>query len=75
MNIATLKLIIRKQRSICQSSTQKRFTSNNDHDDFLDNNIVKNERNECPWFFEDSDYLEDPHRHFRAMDSLRMIVD
>lgn len=27
------------------------------------------------WRYELGDYLEDPHRHFRAMDSLRVIMD
>lgn len=27
------------------------------------------------WWYEVGDYLEDPHRHFRAMDSLRTIMD
>mmetsp|Transcript_10931 Transcript_10931/g.20420 ORF Transcript_10931/g.20420 Transcript_10931/m.20420 type:complete len:549 (+) Transcript_10931:427-2073(+) len=27
------------------------------------------------WWYEIGDYLEDPHRHFRAMDSLRMTMD
>jgi hypothetical protein len=27
------------------------------------------------WWYEIGDYLEDPHRHFRAMDSLRIVMD
>ncbi len=27
------------------------------------------------WWYEVGDYLEDPHRHFRAMDSLRRNMD
>jgi len=27
------------------------------------------------WWYEVGDYLEDPHRHFRAMDSLRTVMD
>lgn len=27
------------------------------------------------WWYEVGDYLEDPHRHFRAMDSLRLTMD
>jgi len=27
------------------------------------------------WWYEVGDYLEDPHRHFRAMDSLRTLVE
>lgn len=58
------------------SSLLQRFTSNNDYDAFLNDNTVKKfERNKRPWWFEVGDYLEDPHRHFRAMDSLRLTVD
>eukprot|EP00568_Trieres_chinensis_P003049 CAMPEP_0183291608 /NCGR_PEP_ID=MMETSP0160_2-20130417/967_1 /TAXON_ID=2839 ORGANISM="Odontella Sinensis, Strain Grunow 1884" /NCGR_SAMPLE_ID=MMETSP0160_2 /ASSEMBLY_ACC=CAM_ASM_000250 /LENGTH=517 /DNA_ID=CAMNT_0025452441 /DNA_START=79 /DNA_END=1629 /DNA_ORIENTATION=+ len=28
-----------------------------------------------PWRYELGDYLENPHRHFKAMDSLRLIMD
>jgi hypothetical protein len=28
-----------------------------------------------PWWFEVGDYLENPHRHFRAMDSLRLAME
>lgn len=27
------------------------------------------------WWYEVGDYLEDPHRHFRAIDSLRVVMD
>jgi len=27
------------------------------------------------WWYEVGDYLEDPHRHFRAIDSLRTVMD
>ena len=27
------------------------------------------------WWYEVGDYLEDPHRHFQAMDSIRMTMD
>jgi len=37
-------------------------------------NINKNEPKR-PWWYEVGDYLEDPHRHFKAMDSLRLNVD
>lgn len=58
------------------SSLLQRFTSNNDYDTFLnDNSIKKFERNKRSWWYEVGDYLEDPHRHFKAMDSLRLTVD
>lgn len=31
--------------------------------------------NDRKWWFEVGDYLENPHRHFQAMDSLRLTVD
>eukprot|EP00957_Ditylum_brightwellii_P202774 15331776-Ditylum_brightwellii.AAC.1 len=27
------------------------------------------------WWYEVGDYLEDPHRHFKAMDSLRQTME
>lgn len=30
---------------------------------------------ERPWWYEVGDYLENPHRHFKTMDSLRVLVD
>jgi len=39
-----------------------------------DNSKKENEAKRA-WWYEVGDYLEDPHRHFKAMDSLRLTVD
>lgn len=36
---------------------------------------VQEESTRRKWWYEVGDYLEDPHRHFRAMDSLRVTMD
>merc|ERR1719188_1533116 len=33
------------------------------------------EQNKRAWWYDVGDYLEDPHRHFKAMDSLRLVMD
>jgi len=43
--------------------------------DIIVNNDNTNHNSKRPWWYEIGDYLEDPHRHFKAMDSLRLSVD